>query len=77
MPRLEKLGCHEVLSECLEAVNHKYNDWNVAVKINCNCAKNDFIAADRFQLTELYATILDNAYQALADKRGNIWCSYV
>lgn len=72
IPRLEKLGCTDVLRECLEAVNHKYDDWNVAVKINCNCAENDFITADKFQLTELYVNILDNAYQALLDKRRNI-----
>ncbi len=71
-PKYEKIFCLDIFSESFSGLRHKYADWDVRLETNTNCGSKDFIMADRIQMQMLYSNIIDNAYQALVDKRGTI-----
>lgn len=73
MPNYAKLAVFSVLNDGLVYCRIKYAGYGVEVKINSgNCPKDLVIEADFVQITALFSNILDNAYQAFADKKGRI-----
>lgn len=71
MPKYEKILCRDFMAECLDGIKHKYEGWNVEVKKTC-CNETDFFEADKVQMAEVITNILDNAYEAISERRGLI-----
>ncbi|MGA2090143.1 MAG: PAS domain S-box protein [Endomicrobiales bacterium] len=73
--KIEKLDICELIRDCMDTVSIKYVNWNVELRKNVECTAGDFIEADYMQFKMLISNILDNAYQAMRDKKGVITVS--
>jgi PAS domain S-box-containing protein len=69
---IEKLNICDLVKDCIVTVSAKYAGWDVQLKKELDCTKDDIIEADPVQFRMLFCNILDNAYQALPDKTGTI-----
>jgi PAS domain S-box-containing protein len=68
----ECLNISAIIRDCIETVSEKYAGWEVKLKEKVNCREDDIIEADQYQFKMLLCNILDNAYQALPDKKGTV-----
>ena len=71
-PRLKKVDISALFDECLETIKDRYSDYNVDLKSDYFSLKNIKIKIDPLQIREVLLNILNNAYQALPDKYGNV-----
>lgn len=71
-PHLEPVRIHTILEECLKAAADRFPKYKVEVRMKCTCKKDDVIRADPVHMKELFNNILNNAYEAFAEKKGVI-----
>lgn len=71
-PQLEPVKIHAILEECLKGVSERFPKYKVNVSMKCTCKKDDVVSADPLHMKELFNNILNNAYEALPDKKGEI-----
>jgi PAS domain S-box-containing protein len=71
-PHYEKIKIHNILDECITSAKARFSKYKVSVERRCNCTKDDFINADPLQIRELFNNILNNAYESLPEKKGEI-----
>lgn len=71
-PRFETLKLIELIKENLGTVSSKYSGGEVEVKESFTCPDDCLIEADAGQMAAVLSNILDNAYQALPEKKGSI-----
>jgi len=72
-PAYEKVNVLDVLNECIENCRHKYRDVDAQITLKQRGGKILPIAdMDPLHLNELLSNILDNAFQALVDRHGQI-----
>ena len=71
-PHYEKIKLSLLLDECIKDMSSKH--WQQTVKIHkkIDCSRDIEIEADRLHLIELFYNLLDNAYNALLNKKGVI-----
>lgn len=68
----EPFNLREAVRDCVAGVSAKYAKWNVAVTEDFTVAPEDIIEADLTQVCMLISNLLDNAFQALPDKAGQV-----
>ncbi|OGC04722.1 hypothetical protein A2276_01955 [candidate division WOR-1 bacterium RIFOXYA12_FULL_43_27] len=71
-PSLKKVDLMAVLKESITQSRNKFKEWKAETKNNFNEFQPVFIAADPTQLREVFANILNNAFEALPNKKGRI-----
>jgi len=71
-PHLEPVRIHTILEECLKAAADRFPKYKVEVRMKCTCKKDDVIRAEPVHMKELFNNILNNAYEAFAEKKGVI-----
>jgi len=62
----------ELLRESVRSVRDKYAQWEVVLHEDVPHGENCLIRADRGQLKMVFLNILNNAYQALPDRKGEV-----
>jgi len=72
MPHYENVNIYDTLSECITSAKKRFREQKVFVDKRFKSIKGNFIKADPFQVMEIFNNILNNAYQALGDKKGKI-----
>jgi PAS domain S-box-containing protein len=71
-PKYKTIHLFNFIDECIDSVLHQYTDFNVTLKRDYNPFKGMSITIDPFQIREVLANIINNAYQALPHKKGMI-----
>lgn len=72
MPHYEKVNVCDLLLDALAEVKVRFKEQDVTIKDKCDKVKMVVIDADPFQLKEVFSNILNNAYEAVAGKKGKI-----
>ena len=71
-PHYQTFRIHELLNECIKSAKERFSDGSVSVYKKIDSIKKDFIESDPLQIGELFNNILNNAFEALSDKKGKI-----
>ncbi|OGF48689.1 MAG: hypothetical protein A2231_00915 [Candidatus Firestonebacteria bacterium RIFOXYA2_FULL_40_8] len=72
LPQLEEIKVVNVLDECIEMAKKRFYKKKVKLLLNNKGIKRLQIYADTYQMNELFSNILNNAFDALPDKNGEI-----
>jgi signal transduction histidine kinase len=72
MPHYESVRICDILNESIDFVAKRFRGSNVSVIKKINPVKKDLIDADPVQMSELFNNILNNSYDACADRNGVI-----
>lgn len=72
VPHIEKINILHVLEECIALAEKRFFNYEVKVNKKFDLSEEEFIEADPFQMKEVFINILNNAYQSLAGKKGEI-----
>ncbi len=77
-PHYQRVNLYHILDECISNAKAKYKDTGIDVIKKYRGLKNRIIEADELQLKEVFANILDNAYDAIREvEQGRIEISTV
>lgn len=71
-PHYEHVHVLKVLNDCIMACKHKYRKADIKVKKVHNLKSKDVVEADPVQLNEIFANLLDNAFQSYTVQRGSV-----
>jgi PAS domain S-box-containing protein len=71
-PHYQAVAIHELLRECVSAARERFPKAKVNVQLKCTCKPADTIKADPLQVREMFNNVLNNAYEALPEKKGKI-----
>ncbi|MHB9154595.1 MAG: ATP-binding protein [Endomicrobiales bacterium] len=71
-PQFEQVALAPLLNVCLDAVLPRYAKWAVEFEKRLSFGEGDSIAADPTHMKILFSNLLDNAVQALVDKKGRV-----
>ena len=72
MPNYEKINIYDFLEECVAFVKGRFEKQEVLIFKKFRGLKKRILIADSFQLREVFNNILDNAFQAMAEKSGKL-----
>ncbi len=72
MPNYEDTNIYNILEECITQTINKFQKWDVIIIKMYESLKDIVIRADSFQLKEVFNNILNNAYEAIMGKKGEI-----
>jgi PAS domain S-box-containing protein len=72
MPNYEWVTVAALLEECIVSTGEKYSKWEVQIVRHIECGSGDIIEADPVHVKALFSNLLDNAYQAMPDKKGTV-----
>ena len=72
IPHYQTFRIHELLNECIKSAKERFSNGSVSVYKKIDSIKKDFIESDPLQIGELFNNILNNAFEALSDKKGKI-----
>lgn len=72
IPSYEQIQLFPLLDECVSNTQVRFEDYDVTIEKNYENGSLNLIEADPHQLKEVFANILNNACQALVDKKGTI-----
>ncbi len=73
MPVLSEAKLSEILENALEHIAAKYVDLNATLEKQYTCPTEASMRLDVDQIGELVTNLIDNAYQALAEAKGERW----
>lgn len=71
-PRYAVVSVMNILDESLARCRKKYPELNVTVQMKYDRAQSHFVEADPLHVIRLFDSILDNIFQAFANKEGDI-----
>ncbi len=71
-PSFRKVNLHSHLSECLDTAKNRFSRQDVKILREIEGIKEIEIEADPFQLMEVFHNIINNAYEAMIDKKGRL-----
>jgi PAS domain S-box-containing protein len=71
-PMREQVLLAPLLNECMDNILSKYATWNVGVVRKLHLDATLAISADPTQLKILFSNLLDNAFQSLVEKLGQV-----
>jgi PAS domain S-box-containing protein len=69
-PQKKRIHLLNFINECIATVKTQYHSLNIVLKKDLKLFKDLIIYIDPFQIREVLANILNNAFQALQDKSG-------
>jgi len=72
MPQRKKINLHDILSECISITKQQFSGHDVSVIVKIGVLKDFPLEADPLQMKEVFSNILNNAYDAIADRKGTI-----
>ncbi|MDD4899613.1 MAG: PAS domain S-box protein, partial [Candidatus Omnitrophica bacterium] len=72
MPHFENTNIYEVLNECISSVAERFDKYQVLVKKDLKQLQGIMAQVDQLQVKEVFNNILNNAYDAFADHKGEI-----
>ncbi|MEW6088342.1 MAG: ATP-binding protein [bacterium] len=71
-PHFDKINIFEILNECIDSAYEKFSHYEVSVNKVFDYLKGKIIEADPYQVKEIFSNIINNAYQSLPEKKGEI-----
>ncbi|MCB4791519.1 MAG: GAF domain-containing protein [Elusimicrobia bacterium] len=74
-PQYEKVNLINVLNECIESAYARHTNKSVRVNKEYGPLKEAVIKADEFQMKELFGNILNNAFDAVLNNKGEVGLS--
>ena len=72
MPNYENINIFDILNECVSSAKERFRKHKSSVMKQYKAIRNIFIEADSLQMNELFTNIINNAFDALAGKKGKI-----
>jgi len=72
MPHYEKIQIYNILNECITSAKNRFYKQKVSIDKRFESLKKKVIEADPFQIREIFGNIINNAYQAIENKKGKI-----
>ncbi len=72
MPQRKKINLHDILSGCISVAKQQFSDQDVSVIVKIGVLKDSSFEVDSLQMKEVFSNILNNAYDAIADRKGTI-----
>jgi len=74
-PHYEKIKIYNIFNSCLDEAIARFSRVKVHVERHMEALKDLLVEADPLQIKEVFYNILNNAYDALADREGDITIS--
>ncbi len=71
-PQYENVHIYDLLEECVKNFKKRYNKWKVKLLRKYRGIKENFVEIDPLQIKEVFNNMLNNAYESLADNKGEI-----
>ncbi len=71
-PQYESVNIYDIIEECIETINNRYENKKIAVKASLQPLKKISMEADPLQMKEVFNNILGNSYDAILNGQGNI-----
>ncbi|OGL41616.1 MAG: hypothetical protein A2042_05085 [Candidatus Schekmanbacteria bacterium GWA2_38_11] len=72
MPHYQTFRVYEILNECIASAKKRFSEETISVDKKIDSIKKDYIEADPLQIGELFNNILNNAFEALSNRKGKI-----
>lgn len=71
-PKLEPTNIYNLINDCIDSIKARYLNWKVSLIKHLHPVKQTIIDIDPVQIGELFNNIINNAYQAFSEKKGEI-----
>ena len=72
LPAYEAVAIGDLIEECITSAMKRYRDFRVSVNRRISPVRDVIVDADPFQVGEVLNNILNNAFQALPERKGRI-----
>jgi signal transduction histidine kinase len=72
MPSYQRTHIYDILEECLENTQTAFAGWEVTVRKKYDPINGSHIDGDPLQIKEVFTNLLRNAYEALAERKGDV-----
>lgn len=72
IPQYAAASIYEIMEECVNNAKKRYKKWAVKLYKRYRGIKNNRFEIDQLQIEEVFNNILNNAYEALPDNKGQI-----
>lgn len=72
MPERKNISLHDILSECVSVAEQQFEEQDISVITKISALKDFPFEGDPLHMKEVFSNILNNAYDAIADRKGAI-----
>jgi PAS domain S-box-containing protein len=72
MPECKNINLHDILRECILSAEQQFKEQDISVIRKIETLKDFSFEADPMHMKEVFSNILNNAYDAIADRKGTI-----